>query len=62
MRVRAIRTHFDGVYRTAGEEFEITGKLNRHVEKIKAERPQEVEPVEAAADDAVASIATTVVR
>jgi hypothetical protein len=40
MRVKAIRDHYaDGAYRTAGEEFEHSGKLHEHLEPVnKADR------------------------
>jgi hypothetical protein len=35
MLVRAIRDHFDGAYRKAGDEFEVVGKkISKHCEKI----------------------------
>ena len=34
-RVRAIRDHFDGVYRKAGEEFDhVVGEPSKHVEVL----------------------------
>jgi hypothetical protein len=43
MRVRAIRDHIEPkvhAYRAAGDEFEFTGKLYEHIEKVgKSEAP-----------------------
>lgn len=40
MRVKAIRDHFhDGAYRTAGEQFELVGKLHSHITEVKAPAP-----------------------
>jgi hypothetical protein len=44
MRVRSLRDHYDGSYRKAGDEFEYTGKLHEHIEKVKPGQAQEAEP------------------
>lgn len=43
MLVKAVRDHFDGVFRKAGEEFEYNGKPHEHLVPVKRQPKTETE-------------------
>ena len=46
MLVRAIRTHYHGVYRKEGDEFDWDGPLYIHIEAVKQAQPEKAEEPE----------------